>query len=88
VAIHDKSCVITMPRDNTTFRLTSVKPFYKTDKLIKAKTPEPKRSGEDVYKDVIIVNITNNAIPTPPLKHGRGRPRKNPDVTLFLQEDL
>jgi hypothetical protein len=69
---------------NTIFRLMFIKPFYKIDKLIKAKTPKPKYSSKDIYKDIIIINTTNNAIPAPSLKHGKGRPRKNPNITLFL----
>jgi hypothetical protein len=88
VAVHDESCVIAMPRGNTTFRSTSVKPFYETDELIEAESPEPERSGKDVREDTIVVDTTDNAVPAPPPKRGRGRPRKNPDVTLFLQEDL
>ena len=73
-----------MPRGNTTFRSTSVKPFYETDELIEAETPEPEYNGEDVREDIIVVDTTDNAVPAPPLKCGRGRLRKNPDVTLFL----
>jgi hypothetical protein len=87
VAVYDESCVITMPRGNTTFRSTSVKPFYETDELIEAETPKPEHSGEDVREDTIVVDTTDNAVPAPPPKRGRGRLRKNPDVTLFLQED-
>jgi hypothetical protein len=84
MAIYNKSCVIIMPYSNITFYLISIKLFYKTDKLIKAKTPKPKYSSKDIYKDAIIVNTTNNAIPAPPLKRGKGRLYKNPNVTLFL----
>ena len=73
-----------MPRGNTTFRSTSVKPFYETDELIEAETPEPEHSGEDVREDIIVVDTTDNAVLAPPPKRGRGRLRKNPDVTLFL----
>ena len=73
-----------MPYSNITFYLTSIKLFYKTDKLIKAKTLKPKYSSKDIYKDIIIINTTNNAIPAPPLKYSKGRLYKNPNITLFL----
>ncbi len=77
-----------MPRGNTTLHLTSIKLFYKTNKLIEAKSPKPEYSSKDICEDIIIINTTNNPIPARPLTRGRGRPRKNPNITLFLQDDL
>jgi hypothetical protein len=73
---------------NTTFRSTSIKLFYKIDELIETKSLELERNGEDIHEDTIVIDTTNNAIPAPPLKRDKGRLRKNPNVTLFLQEDL
>jgi hypothetical protein len=70
------------------FYLTFIKLFYKTDELIKAKSLELERNSEDIYKDIIVINIINNTIPAPFLKCSRGRLYKNPNITLFLQEDL
>jgi hypothetical protein len=84
VAINNKSYVIIIPYSNIIFYLISIKLFYKTDKLIKAKTPKPKYSSEDVYKDIIIINTINNTIPALSLKRDKGRLYKNPNITLFL----
>jgi hypothetical protein len=73
-----------MPYGNTTFYLISVKPFYKIDELIEVKSPKPEYNSKDVYEDIIVVDTTNNAILTPPLKHSKGRPYKNLNITLFL----
>jgi hypothetical protein len=91
VAIEGESCVLALPRGNVTFRLTSIKPFYVGD--IKASSNSPKHDpeyyvegegegdgegdgGVGMIPPVISTNI--------PLKRGRGRPRKNPDVIVFL----
>jgi hypothetical protein len=58
------------------------------DELIEVESLEPEHSGEDIHEDTIVVDTTDNAIPAPPPKRGKGRPCKNLDVTLFLQEDL
>jgi hypothetical protein len=91
VAIEGESCILALPRGNITFRLTSVKPFYVGD--IKAGSNSPKydpeyhgkgkgkgdgegNSGVGMIPPAISTNI--------PLKHSRGRPYKNPNVTVFL----
>ena len=79
-----KSCVLALSRGNTTFRLTSVKPFHVGDIKASSKGPEddPEYYGEG--------NSKGNAGAIPPailpisLKRGRGRPRKNPNITVFL----
>jgi hypothetical protein len=84
-----ESCVLALLRGNITFRLTSVKPFHIGD--IKASSNSPKYDpeyhveGEDDGKGnggagIIPPTISTNI----PLKHGRGRPRKNPNMIVFL----
>jgi hypothetical protein len=84
-----ESCVLALPHGNVTFRLTSIKPFYIGD--IKASSNSPKYNpkyyikGEDDGEGNGGVGIIPPAISTNiPLKHGRGRPRKNPNITVFL----
>jgi hypothetical protein len=56
MAIYNESYMIVMLHGNTTFHLTFIKPFYKINELIKAKSFKLERNNEDVYKDTIIVN--------------------------------
>jgi hypothetical protein len=70
--------------NNTTFRLTSVKPFYIGDIKVITDSPEPETIPE-LYSEA-----KGNAGIIPPtilaisLKRGRGRPCKNPDFMVFL----
>jgi hypothetical protein len=82
VVIEGESCVLALPHGNTTFRLTSVKPFYIGDIKASSKGPkdDPKYHGEG-EGDVGMIPPT---IPLIPLKYNRGRPRKNPNITVFL----
>jgi hypothetical protein len=80
-----ESCVLALPRGNTTFRSTSVKPFHVGDIEVGSEGPEddPEYHGEDEGDAGMIPPV----VPPIPPKRGRGRPRKNPDVTVFLQDD-
>ena len=84
-----ESCVLALPHGNTTFRSTSVKPFYVPDEQVKADAepePEPERNGQGVEdEDTIIVDTS---VPVVPTKRGRGRPRRNADIAVFLQDDF
>jgi hypothetical protein len=84
VSIEGKSCVLALPRGNTSFRLTSVKPFLQGDKSLDLDNTSPKPEhnyGDSQGK----ASIIPSAIPP---KRGRGRPRKIlPKVTVFLQDD-
>jgi hypothetical protein len=84
VAMNNESCVLALPHGNTTFRSTSVKPFNVLDNQTEVEHPEPERNGQEVEEDTIVVDTS----PTAPVKRGRGRPRKNADVTVFLQDDV
>jgi hypothetical protein len=77
-----ESCVLALPHGNTTFRLTSIKPFYIGDIKASSKGPKdnPKYHGEG-EGDTGIIPPT---IPPIPLKRSRGRPYKNPNITVFL----
>ena len=85
VAINGEDCVLSLPRGNTTFRSTSVKPLYVPDESIIETDPldPPDRNNQDPEgEDSIAVDTS------PTVKRGRGRPRKYADVTLFLQDDV
>jgi hypothetical protein len=82
VAINGESCVLALPRDNMTFRLTSVKPFNVLDVEIEADPLKPERNSQEIdsEEDIIVVNTS----PVTLLKRNKGRPRKNVNVTVFL----
>jgi len=80
VVIEGESCILALPHGNTTFRLTSVKPFYIGD--IKASSKGPKDNPE--YNGEGDAGVIPPTIPPILLKRSRGRPRKNPDVIVFL----
>jgi hypothetical protein len=77
-----ESCILALLRGNTTFRLTSVKPFHVGDIKASSKGPKdnPKYHGEGEGD----AGIIPPAISPISLKRGRGRPYKNPDITVFL----
>ena len=76
--------ILALLRGNTTFRLTSIKPFYIRDIKVSSKGPKdnPKYYSEGNSEGNI------GAIPLIilliPLKYSRGRPRKNPNMIVFL----
>jgi hypothetical protein len=82
VVMEGESCVLALPRGNTTFRLTSIKPFHVGDIKASSKGPkdDPKYHGEGEGDAGMIPPAIS---PIPP-KRGRGRPRKNPNVMVFL----
>jgi hypothetical protein len=82
VVIEGESCVLALPHGNTTFHLTSVKPFHIGD--IKASSKGPKDNPEYYSEGEGDVGIIPPAILPIPLKRGRGRPCKNPNITVFL----
>jgi hypothetical protein len=86
VTIDGESCVLALPRGNTTFRSTSVKPFNVPDVEIEVDPLELERNNQETEgeEDIIVIDTS----PAAPPKRGRGRPRKNADVTVFLQDDV
>jgi hypothetical protein len=82
VNIDGKSCILALPHSNTTFRATSVKPYF---------TPTAQIEGIEVE----LASRTSKEPASEPskepapllVKRGRGRPRKNPHITIFLQND-
>jgi hypothetical protein len=82
VVIEGESCILALLYGNTTFRLTSIKPFHIGDIKASSKGPKdnPKYHSEG-EGDIGIIPLTILPIP---LKHSRGRPYKNPNITVFL----
>jgi hypothetical protein len=64
--------------------LTSIKPFNVLNNQTEVEHPKPERNGQEVEEDTIVVNTS----PTAPIKRGRGRPCKNANVIVFLQDDV
>jgi hypothetical protein len=78
VSIDGELCILALPYSNTTFRATSVKPYL---------TPTTKI--EDIQVEFTsekhaIDEVAGEELATLPVKRGRGRPRKNPNITIFL----
>jgi beta-galactosidase/beta-glucuronidase len=81
VAIKGKSCILALPHSNITFRATSVKLYF---------TPTTKIEDIQVKftsKGHAIDEIASKELATLLVKRGKGRPRKNPNITIFLQDN-
>jgi len=78
--------ILALLRGNITFRLTSVKPFHVGDIEVSSEGPEdnPEYYNKNKGKGDSSAGIIPLAIPAIPLKRGRGRPRKNPNIMVFL----
>jgi hypothetical protein len=82
VVIEGESYILALLYSNTTFRLTSIKPFHVGDIKVSSKGPKdnPEYHGKGKGNTGIIPPIISPI----PLKRGRGRPRKNPNIIVFL----
>jgi hypothetical protein len=76
--------VLALLCSNTTFRLTSIKPFYVGDIKVITNNPEPEPVPEPNSKAKGNTGMISLAIPAISLKHGRGRSCKTPDIMVFL----
>jgi hypothetical protein len=92
VSMDGENCVLALPRGNTTFRSTVVKPYLEASASPAAEitttaagTSADNTTADEEGGDTIVVQ------PTQPVKRGRGRPCKYPldpaDITVFLQDD-
>jgi hypothetical protein len=82
VVIEEELCILALLYSNTTFRLTSVKPFHVGD--IKASSKGPKDNPKYHGKGKGNIGIIPPAISPILLKYSRGRPYKNPNIIVFL----
>ena len=91
--IEGESCVIALPREPKHFRITSVKPYY-----IDPELTDQEPQSTDHEDQTLSVNDRNDpqapaidddtiVVDTTPQRRPRGRPRKNPALTVYLQED-
>jgi hypothetical protein len=91
VSITNEDCVLALPRGNTTFRSTVVKPYYSEQPSEGTQPSEQRQPSErlslaqlsvqlqpqpEVPDDTIVVQTGNQE--QGPVKRGRGRPRKQP----------
>jgi hypothetical protein len=85
VTIKGKSCILALPHSNTTFHATSVKLYLTpTTKIedIQVKFTGKKHATKEFASALV------SEEPTPLLvKRGKGRLRKNPNITIFLQDN-
>jgi hypothetical protein len=80
MAVNDENCVLKLPCDNITFRLTFIKPFYILNvKLVDIKHYELKRDVK--INDIIIIDTFK---PINALKRDKGRSCKALNVNIFL----
>ena len=77
-----ESCVLALLRGNTTFYSTSIKPFHVGDIKVSSKGPkdDPEYHGKGEGNTGIIPPTILPIL----LKRSRGRPYKNPNITVFL----
>ena len=76
--------MLALSRGNTTFHLTSVKPFYIGDIKVITNNPEPEPVPEPNSEAKGNTGIIPPTIPAILLKRGRERPCKTLDITVFL----
>ena len=87
VTVNGESCILTLPRDNITFRSIYMKPFYITNKQANIIIPKTTRNGEEgENKNIIIINIplTKLSLTLILKKRNRDYSRKNPDIIIYL----
>jgi hypothetical protein len=87
VSIDGENCVLALPRGNTTFRTTVVKPYLTLPTIETETSPaiQVDNDNDIANEDTIAVQLPEPE-PVAPAKRGRGRPRKHP-IAVFLQED-
>ena len=86
VAINSKSCILALSRGNIIFRSISVKPFNMPDIETEIDPLEPEYNSQETEgkEDIIVIDTP----PTVPPKYSRGRPRKNANITILLQDNI
>ena len=84
MVIEGELYILALLRGNTTFRLTSIKPFHIGDIKVSSKGPKDNLkyySKGNSEGNISIIPLTILLIP---LKYSRGRPYKNPNIIVFL----
>ena len=93
LAIEGETCRVQLPSGPTSFRSTSVKPYFRSETTCNNEPDEPE---DPTPATEVPQEPTEPAGPTtPPVKRGRGRPRKHPatennhapaDISILIQE--
>jgi hypothetical protein len=81
VAIKGKSCILALPYSNITFRATSVKLYLVLDAQINSIIV--KLTSKELTSDKLASKLSKELAPLL-VKLGKGQPRKNPNITIFL----
>jgi hypothetical protein len=81
VAIDGELCTLALPYSNTTFRATSVKLYLVLDVQIDSIAVE--LASKELTSDELASKLGKELAPLL-VKRGRGRPRKNPNITVFF----
>jgi hypothetical protein len=76
--------MLALLRNNITFRLTFIKPFYIGDIKVITNNPEPELVPEPNSEAKGNIGMISPAILAILLKHGREYPYKIPDIMVFL----
>ena len=91
IATDGETCTLNMPRGPTNFRSVSVKPFLRELDAIEDPVWQdadgPNTIEPDVIEDPTVIEDQDEA-PAPPMKRGRGRPRKHPQLEANFLEDF
>jgi hypothetical protein len=82
VAIKGKSCILALPHNNITFYVTFIKLYFTPIAQIegikvKLASKTSKEPTSELSKELMPLLV----------KRGKGQPRKNPYITIFLQND-
>jgi hypothetical protein len=85
VAIKGESCILALPYSNITFHATSIKLYLTpTTKIedIQVKSTSKKHAAKEFISTLIGKELTPLLV-----KRSRGQLRKNPNITIFLQDN-
>jgi hypothetical protein len=91
LAVEDETCCVQLPSGPTSFRSTSVKPYFRSENTHNVEPDEPEAPAESdeleapAEPDKLEAPLPTPEVPQKPtepakpaVKRGRGRPRKNP----------
>jgi hypothetical protein len=81
-----ESCILALPYSNTTFRATSVKLYLTLTTQIEGIEVKLATKPEQLTNRLVDKELASE-LTTLLVKRSRGRPRKNPSIIVFLQND-
>jgi hypothetical protein len=83
VNINSESCILALPYSNTTFCATSIKLYFTLVLVTQIEAIQVKFTG----KGHAIDEVASEELVTLPVKRSKGQLRKNPNITIFLQDN-